>query len=189
MFFNPWFFILADKGFHLKRKTFQKTKKIIFCLFSSHLFIFQPWYQNFCCQKVFLMKNILFLSSHLNTIKVSRSIASRERAGTVLRNGKVLLQFFSTSTYIMLVSVGSSGMSFNCWRTQRTVRCWHEHLSGHFMALTPFKSATLHNAISKTDNFLFTSFIFARCLMISTLECTTSSLSRFSSHSLLTWFN
>lgn len=61
-------------------------------------------------------------------------------------------------TYTMLVSAGNSGISFNCWRTHRTVLCWQEHLSGHPIALTVREM--LHNAISAMKIFLFTSFIF-----------------------------
>lgn len=68
----------------------------------------------------------------------------------------------SSLAYTMFVSAGSSGMSFNCWRMHRTVRCWHEHFSGQPMAFAQFKRATLHNAISAIDNFLFTSFISCR---------------------------
>lgn len=65
-------------------------------------------------------------------------------------------------TYIIFVCAGTSGIELNCWRMHFTIPCWHEHFSGHPIALTLWWFSIvmmMHNAIS-TDNFIFISFIF-----------------------------
>lgn len=125
---------------------------------------------------LFLHPLCLVLSGMQSNVHV-KSIRHRNELSLIKRHEKepTWLIYFNEriATYTMLVSAGKSGMSFNCWRMQRTVRCWHKHLSGHPIAFA--QSSRAHSAISTIDSFLFTSFIL-RCWMIPS-KCTVSFLS------------